>query len=706
MKILFLVFFIVQVVFGSEFTHSVSYQGFTGVINTPNASVINEGDFTFHFDNQFDNCLRGYDHNKIHNGEQNYIFGTGIFPYVEIQGRLSEAKGYHRDLSANIKFELPFKYKYLPNIAVGYQDIGSAVNFYGNKYIVMDKEFWFVKASLGYGHSDVVPVSFSAINEKRMDGLFGALAVKTFDWLYLLAENDSREKFAGARVHMPKNWSKSFKLDALITTNLTDKYNNSIGINLTFPLYENTQSYEHRETIEKNINNVKRVQDVKEEKTDLNISISLPKYKAEEKLLNIQRVKTKIKNLGIENITIATNGDTIYVAYENGVFLMNDLDAMGSVLGILNKTKYKKFVLEQMRSKTVVVTIRGNLEKAREFYETPNIVTKESFTNTLEKVSPIDLSEYKMIVEKANDSSFRPKIEFAPVVKTFIGNEFGLFNYMLWLRTKAVINLYEGINISAVGDIHIANSEIDNHDYDWFMKLYERNSHMESVMLHMSNNIFSGVNTLSAGAFEENFSGVMDQYIFNISNHTFKIKMGYFEQYKSGEKYKEDFFGKIGRRQVYLAKYSYLLENYDTLAEINFGRYWNQDVGFDVKLKRYFGDVAISVFVSQSKPFFKKAILSEETDKFAGMSIEVPLTLRHTPLFKYGQIKGTSSFDYKVQTTIAREDGVNTIVTGSNYDPEMPISSEEYFYNRNRLQKSYIQRHAFRLVESYEKYVK
>ena len=682
----------------SNLSHTLSNQGFTGLINTPNAQVMNEGDLTMHFNNQFDNVLRGYDYNKAYKYQEDYIFGAGLFPYFEIQGRLAETPGYQRDLSANMKFQLPYKNKYLPNLAFGLQDLGSAANHYGNKYVVIDKELWFIRASLGYGVSDA-----SIEDKKRMDGVFGGLEIKTFDWLYLLAEDDSREQFAAIRFEMPKSWTSAFKLDTMVSTNISNDYESSFTVNLTFPLYENRKSYTlNRDKREKIITSSEQSQKVQPKQiAQKNIETKSLKVK---KNLSIYDVKNKLVELGLENIAVALKDSTVYLAYENGVFLFNDIDAMGVAIGLLSQTEYKKFVIEQKRSKIVVMTIAGDLEKAKEFYNTPNTTNKQLFVNSLKKVAPTDLDAYKIYVKNDNDSFLKPKIEMKPIVKTFVGNEFGVFTYKLWLRTQFQANLYKGIDFTAVGDIHIYDSKIEDHRYDYFLKLYERASHMESVMLHLNNNLFGGVNTLSIGTFEERYAGGIDQYIANYGNHTFKFKVGYFESFKDGDAYKELFLGRFNTRTVALAKYSYYLDNLDMLSEINLGQYWNQDLGFDVKFKRYFGDVAVYLAYNQSTPKRTRTTLSESTDHYAGLGIEIPLTLRHTPNFKYAQVKGTNAFDYRLQTTVGRNDGTNGVVPGGNYDPEVAISSENYFYNRNRLQLSYIKSHAFRLIESFEKY--
>jgi hypothetical protein len=682
----------------NELKHTLSNQGFTGLINTPNAMVMQEGDIAFHFDNQFDNALREYNYEKKYSDNENYIFGAGLFPYFEIQGRLSETPGYHRDLSANIKVQLPYKHKYLPNLAFGAQDIGSAANNYGNYYAVIDKEFWFVRASLGYGYSTV-----DNEKRKRMDGLFGGLEVKTFEWLYLVAEDDSVEQFAGVKLFMPKSWTSAFKLNALIATNISDDYETSISVNLLFPLYENIKAYRAKTT------NLYRqeVKKVQKERAKSKVTPTIPPVTIEEvSPLSLEALKEKLVSCGLENITIATQDKKIYLSYENGVFLVNDLDAIGVIIGLLNQTEYASFVLQQQRSQTDVIALSGSLKESRLFYKEPSLENKYKFIATLSKEDTIDKNMFTLKIDRANSSQKRLKVELSPVVRSFIGTEFGVFNYMLWLRTKLHLNLYKGIDITAVGDIHIHDSEIDNHRYDSFMKLYQRPSHIESIMAHANSNIVGGVNTLSVGTFEENFFGAMDQYIYNIQNHTFKLKVGYFHQVFDGDPYQEKWLGKIENRALLLAKYSYLISDYDTLLEVNAGQYWNQDIGFDLKVKRYFGDIALYVSYEQSDPYSKDSIFSEETDHFAGLGIEIPLTLRHTPLFKYGQIRGTNAWNYQVSTTVIRKDGTNNLVLSSNYNPEVAIDSENYFYNRNRLQLSYFKTHAFRFVESYEKYAK
>lgn len=689
MKKIIFPFLFLNILNANEFTHTLSNQGFTGVVNTPNAQVINQGDFVSHFDNQFTNSLRGYDYDKKYTYLENYIFGVGMFKNFEIQGRLSEAPHYHRDLSANVKFKFPYTHKYLPNIAFGIQDLGGAANFYDNKYVVLDKEFFDIaRISVGYGKvDDSLPT-----NRKRMDGLFNAVEVKTFDWLYLVAEDDTKEKFVGVRLELPKSFKLPFKFNSLITSNLTDNNQLSMAFNLTFPLYETKEYYDRKTTIEYQ-------QDFSQKESTLEKKQILKKSNIPSDIDNdfdLDKLVSILSKIGLENLTIAIHGSTIYISYENNVFVNNDIDAMGVTIGLLSKTKYSRFILEQTKSKLPVLTISGDLEKAKEFYKDPNITTKYLFANSIQKIENIELENYKIIFK--NNSTFNPRLELSPRVITFVGNEFGVFNYKLWLRGKFLINLFSGVNLSAIYNLHLYDSEPENHIYDGFLRLFEDGSYMDSVMLHLSTKILNGINTLSIGTYNQNYKGISNQYINNIGNHTIELKAGYFKQFKDGDFIREYWLGKFEKRDFYLAKYSYLLDEYDFLTEINFGKYWNQDKGFDVKFKRYFGDTAIYLSYSQSKA---NTIFSEQVDKYAGIGVEIPLSFRYTK----SRIRGINNFNYHLKTTVGRADGTNSLVPGGNVSPYMGISQKTYFYNKNRLQLSYIKNHLFRFHESYVKYV-
>ena len=230
MKLTLLLFSTTAILMADQLPSSLSMQGYTGLINTPNAQVMQEGDIVFSYNNQFDNFLRDYDYTKKRTSTGDYVFGVGLLPSLEVQGRFKEQSGYTRDLSANIKYQIPKFNEYFPNIAIGVQDVGSASAFYENYYIVADKSYSFLRASLGYGYSN------NKIKTPRMDGVFGGLEARVASWLSVLGEYDGEESHAGVRLNMPKEWSESVRWNATIASNLSDDGHVSFMVNAVIPL--------------------------------------------------------------------------------------------------------------------------------------------------------------------------------------------------------------------------------------------------------------------------------------------------------------------------------------------------------------------------------------------------------------------------------------------------------------------------------------
>ena len=660
--------------FSEQITHSNSFQGYTGLINTPNAQVMNEGDLSFSFNNQFDNHLRQYDYSKPESYSEDYVFGAGLLPGLEIQGRFKEQNGYTRDLSANVKYKIPKLNDFLPDIAIGVQDLGGAASNYENYYIVADKEFWFLRASLGYGYSNIKK-SVAA----RMDGLFGGLEAEVMPWLSVMGEYDGEESQAAARFFMPEDWVEGLKVHFTVASNLSNGGNMSYMINAIWPLGKK-EKY------------LVSLGDAPSSATDgqfYNSGSTLGRGTNAD--VSLQSLVDNLTDGGLQNVTVGSRGDTLYIAYENTIYLHNELDAIAFVLhkAALLSERYHYFVIEPKHSNVTVASISGSLEKATEFFASPSFETKQAFIASLQENSyEGDWFIYKTDV---NSGRLRPRIVLSPVLTKFVGTEVAAFDYQLLLGTKLYVNLYDGLDFTFRYDIPVSNSENFDPEYGVFGTYYSDGG-VYSTMLNYSNRIKSGINTLSAGSYEFDYVGVMDQFIYHIDEHTFKVKLGYFRHYDDSD----------DTRAVYLAKYTYQYTPMDIFVEVQAGKYWYQDVGFSVAAKRYFGDVAVELKYLQTSDTDYRFFQSEGTNKYFGIAIELPLDFKKSHMIgKYAQINGDTNWRFRLRTTVGRSDGSNQIVPDSGYDPVLEIESENYFYNRNRLSLDYVKENTERLLENF-----
>ena len=216
---------------GEEFHNALSLQGFTGILNTPNAALTKEGHLYALYSDQKENGLR-----PQLRSEDSYMFSIGLFDLLEVGGRFTEGP-YHykptgiRDLSGNFKLQVPFipKGEYIPQLAVGVQDLGGNLHFLRTVYGVVTEDLWRFRISAGYGNGP-----------DRMKGGFGGVEVKTFDWLYLLAEYDTREANVGLRLVTPEMFGIPINLQVTVKSALNDKQGSpEYGFGFQMPLGRN-----------------------------------------------------------------------------------------------------------------------------------------------------------------------------------------------------------------------------------------------------------------------------------------------------------------------------------------------------------------------------------------------------------------------------------------------------------------------------------
>jgi hypothetical protein len=659
--------------FSDNFSKSLSFQGFTGLINTPNAEVIDDGTAILHFNNQFDNHLRDYNYSRGVNSERNYIFGVGFFPSLEIVGRVVESKGILMDLSANIKYKIPYTHKYLPNIAIGVQDIGGAFNFYDNKYIVLDKEIGIFKTSLGYGTAGVVQ------RAKRMDGLFGGIEAKITSWMSIVAEHDVEENHAGIKVSLPNSWLSKFNIETTLARNLTSD-ENSFGFNLIIPLDKRRKEIKKRGDIKQNI---KKYTTHNEE--DISY-INKNSLKETSTLLDLQN---KLSNFGFENIRVGDYGDgIIYVECENSIFDHNDLDALGYIIGTVVNSglEYNYYTITLLKNNLQTISINGSIISYRKYIKNPTIENLYKVKNTLIINREFDTSKVRFLTEKENSSFFKPRLELSLGVISTVGTEFGIFDYLLSLRSNLYMPISKGLIASAMYELPFANSDDFNDEEVYNMMYNDRvDNRLVNANLHQTLHYKNIFNTISLGRFETNYYGLLNQT--NISSpkgeHAIGLKVGTFKQNNRAE----------DEHNIYEGSYRYFYEPLELFTTISYGEYWNKDSGVTIELKRFFGDTAISLEYKNIE------------NQYIGAKISLPFTFRKlAKASSFGQIKGKSDFNYAIRSTINLDDGTNRLLPSGGKMVKSDFVLESYYLNRDRLSASYILGHIERMRDVYLNY--
>ncbi|MBC8018913.1 MAG: hypothetical protein H7X83_10405, partial [Verrucomicrobia bacterium] len=155
-----------------------------------------------------------------------------------------------------------------------------------------------------------------------------------------------------------------------------------------------------------------------------------------------------------------------------------------------------------------------------------------------------------------------------------------------------------------------------------------------------------------------------------------------------------------------LGSYRYYYSPLDLSLEAAAGKFWAEDKGVSLELKRFWEDTAVSFFYKNTKGTDQKRWQA------VGIQFSVPLTPRRdmTPLAKL-QVRGSDEWSYAQATTL-KNDNLNSPRGELNWLAPYPLAINPQpaqalyrsFYNRDRLSEGYIRQHLDRLREAWLKY--
>ncbi len=669
MRIFFSIILFSPLLLSENFSNSLTSQGFTGLINTPNAQVIKEGDAVFHYSNQKDNHLRYYDYDAPMAEQENFLAGIGFLSSVELTGKLVENVGRARDLSGNIKYKIPFNQEYLPNIAIGWQDLGSAANFYGNRYIVLDKEFSFLRASFGYGDST------NDLGDRRMNGLFGGIEAQVADWNSIMAEYDGEESHLAFRIRTPRSWFSSIRVEGMIAQNLTES-ETSFSVNVNIPLFHDSKQNIYLDDFKNGDND--------------NISISRRDKKIKKNFTteksSFQLIQDKLVSIGFENIQVGYYNKSIYIKTENSIFDHNDLDALGVIMGIIiqNKQDEKHYIITLLKNGLQTLTISGDINICKNYFNTPTVKSERAFRNSLHFTRTFNEADVQFITTKQKSSRFIPRLELSPSLITTVGTEVGVFDYLVGLRANAYMNLADGLVFSTSYDTPLFNSQNFDKGYIFATTYKEQlKNRFVNSMLHQTLHQDSILNTTSIGQYQSDYFGLLNH--FNVTSvsgeHGFNLKIG---RFKNQRKNQHD------TRDLYWGSYRYFYAPLDLFTEFSYGQYWNQDKGAMLEMKRFFGETSVAFY------------LKDTIKTYAGFEVSIPLTFRKShKASPFGQIKGKKDFSYGIRTVVQSPDNANYLNSTGGVIPKSDLELTSVYLNRDRLSSSYIKAHLNRIRDSF-----
>ena len=144
-------------------------------------------------------------------------------------------------------------------------------------------------------------------------------------------------------------------------------------------------------------------------------------------------------------------------------------------------------------------------------------------------------------------------------------------------------------------------------------------------------------------------------------------------------------------RNVVVGKYRYYHDLIDTSFELEAGKFWQQDTGAKLRIKRMFGDVSVHLTYKNTKRS------GQEENQHIGIGFSIPLTPKKDHYNKYFQLRGKPQWNYTVSTLVGKSH--NNLTPGTGDAARTFYNLDDNYFNGDRLSASYLYRNAERLKQ-------
>ena len=678
---------------------SLSLNGFTGLITIPNAHVTEYGTGIAAYSDMM-YLQNEYRHNN------NVIGSFGIFPHVEVSGRIAWFNTHSnlyleesepRDLSANIKLNIP----YIPDnwfqLAIGKQDIGGEASYFDTSYIVASKTLGPFRFDLGYGATD---------SSDRLDGEFGGVEFMPFDWISLLAEYDAQDVNAGFRLSTPESWlPEGFRVELTVLADTNQEASSGrsfYGINLKFPL---GGSFTGERPAQPPRQSVAAATPRSLQKAPVYIAknryINRPAEPAETMVdapnppaaatnqeapksstsfADLQHLRNKLKAIGFDNVDVGTRADNLVIAFENNIYNRSELDALGVVLAFLaeNAQQYPRATIILRNQNIPVIALDTNPKVYHEFLQGNAAAPLYAYYP-----ASSDLRNATWHSNSRQEFHPKPRITISPILNSGIATEFGVWDYSFGAAINGAMHLWPGAIASATYTQELDNSE------DFSETGVFRNAKIEDGIQETS--IQQGIkigslayNNLHWGKYRYDYEGFQNQTLIHdpSGRHQVSLRIGDYKHEKTK-----------ANKEFQLLSYRYYWPDYDVVISTTAGEFWDGDKGYRVNTLFRFGDQTVELFYKDVE-----APITDENVEFIGMAWTLPLTPQKDWDSRYIQVKGNEAWRWGLQTRINNE--INNVAFGvaDIAVPEWTI--ERTYLNNDKLSPEYIYQNLERLKKA------
>ena len=633
---------------GKEIKSFPSFQGFEGVVNSPNSEVLQEGEFQFLYTNQVDNFSPSSSDFRDNKKQESYFLNMGFLPNLDFSLRYSYGTNkltnsdYLSDRIINFKYQLPFIPNDIAKVAFGMQDIGGRAQHLSSKYIVASKELHNFRTSLGFAQGE---------DEGALDGAFGSIEYQPLSWLQVAGEYDTKEWNGVLKSHYSTTISdKKVNLGLMAKSSLD--YND-----IYLGVYTNVSF------------------------KDTN-KLPLPSK------FNEKTIPSSIEALsefGFSNVVSEIKDDTISFEYENSVYIYNDIDALGVVLGALAMShKASKIVVTIKKSNMAQYRVEVDSKNYEEFLKTGKY--KENLLNFIDTSTQSTVKSY-------HSDRFKPTLTIQPDFVLVDGSEYGHMDYTLAMQTELSMRLAQGTIVSARYNVPLSITDnFEDHGIFDYRNRNKTTSSFDQVLLSQFfqfNLPYRWINLIQVGQFDKDLTGFsFESGISDLSGkHALLLKLSSLNDNLANQMdlYRDE------EREEKLLSYRYYLESLNSNIKITGGEFLYGDRGISLSFKRYFSDVSVQFDIAQTEHDFKGS------HNIGKLTLSIPFGANKRFKSKYLDVKG-DYMSYNRRKTLVSKNDINNISQPHHLkEINNNFTLEKYYLDSDRFHPAYIKANYNRL---------
>lgn len=650
----------------------VNIQGVTGGLVIPSAHVLSQGSVALTYGNYQESPL------GASGTQQNLSLGFGLLPGFEFFGRFANyvdpipgsiLSTGQRDLSVNVKLQVPTPWASGPKIAVGVNDIAGGAAYFKSIYVVGTQQFGAVSGTVGYAQGS------SAFDDPSQpatfNGLFGGAVWRLGDTgLSVLAEHDGRQRHAGLRWQSPP-------IASLARAQVVGTVQQSFGAVTPNGANADATKYAVSLVVPLGDNEIRRAQFKPEASAQLTPLDAKPvpgtlQATPQDRLATLRKA---LVDVGLERVRVGLRdgmlGQLVVVEYENNRYGHNEADALGLVLGLGAELAPKGI------QRVHAITLKAGLP----MYETSVGVTAYREFLRDGSASPVrDSMVWDRVglaepyptrwLDDAPTSYSRVRIGLKPEIAHTLGTEISPLDYSLAANLQIKVPLWRGARLQSSYIQQFANSP-NMAEGAVFQELRQRNG-LKSLALQQSFWLAPGILTnVSVGRFQYDVYGVQGEAMAFIpgTDNLLHARAAAYNQAPGGL---------AGDDRAFAAGYRHTLTP-SMFVEAGFQKYGDGSTGPSLEWTRWFGDVAVQLFYRRGGD-----------RQFAGLQLTLPLLGRQGMAPGPVTFSGSSLFSQSIRTRITTaSEPANLVQPSAVRDIALETSMDMEQLNAGRASQKY-----------------